>query len=279
MSLRHILATVAAIIDVPLIVYSWLESRADRAQLQATLAAQQQMIDLAESREHESAAELKISLDQIAALKRQVQTPAQIISSLPQYLPLPEPITLVPAPRASTQQSSESISSALRPQRGIAAEKGTVASTAPRSSDSHGTFLPDSPAPHRSAADVFSALKFEISNFKSSRAFTAPVKDAAPPRDAQSPDQLATSSGNAEIPDADLKPLYDFVQDCRACQAQLAAANANLTDEQARSAALARERDAAVTAAKGGGFLRQLKRDAKWLTIGAVAGVVLARTR
>ena len=250
MSLRHILATVAAIIAVPLIVYSWLESRADRAQLQATLAAQQQMIDLAESREHESAAELKISLDQIAALKRQVQTPAQIISSLPQYLPLPEPITLEPAPRASTQQSSESISSALRPQRGIAAEKGTVASTAPRSSDSHGTFLPDSPA-----------------------------KDAAPPRDAQSPDQLATSSGNAEIPDADLKPLYDFVQDCRACQAQLAAANANLTDEQARSAALARERDAAVTAAKGGGFLRQLKRDAKWLTIGAVAGVVLARTR
>jgi type II secretory pathway pseudopilin PulG len=131
MSLRHILAAIAAIIAVPLIVYSWLESRADRAQLQATLAAQQQMIDAAESREHESAAELKTSLDQIAVLKRQVQTPAQIISSLPQYLPLPEPITLYPAPRASALQSSQLTGSSPNPQQGIALEKGTVAPRAP----------------------------------------------------------------------------------------------------------------------------------------------------
>jgi predicted nucleic acid-binding Zn ribbon protein len=139
--------------------------------------------------------------------------------------------------------------------------------------------MPDSPAPHRSATDVLAALKSEISNFKSSRSLTSPVPNAAPLRDSQSPDQPATSSDNAEIPEADLKPLYDFVQDCRACQAQLAAANANLTDEQARSAALARERNAAVTAAKGGGFWRQLKRNTKWLAIGAAVGVVLARAR
>jgi len=276
MSLRYILAAIAAIIIVPLIIYSWLESRADRAQLQATLAAQQQMIDAAESREHESAAELKTSLDQIAVLKRQVQTPAQIISSLPQYLPLPEPITLDPAPRASALQSSQMIGSSPDPQQGIAAEKGTIA---PRAPCDPATSLPDSPAPHRSATDLLSALKSEISNFKSSRSLTSPVPNAALSRDAQTPDHPAKSSSNAEIPEADLKPLYDFVQDCRACQAQLAAANANLTNEQARSAALARERNAAVTAAKGGGFWRQLKRNTKWLAIGAVVGVVLARAR
>jgi len=268
MSLRHILAAIAAIIIVPLIIYSWLESRADRAQLQATLAAQQRMIDAAESREHESAAELKTSLDQIAVLKRQVQTPAQIISSLPQYLPLPEPITLGPAPRASALQSSQLIGSSADPQQGIAAEKGTIAPRAPCD-----------PAPHRSATDLLSALKSEISNFKSSRSLTSPVPNAVLSREAQTPDQAATSSGNAEIPKADLKPLYDFVQDCRACQARLAAANANLTNEQARSAALARERNAAVTAAKGGGFWRQLKRNTKWLAIGAAVGVVLAKAR
>jgi hypothetical protein len=276
MSLRHTLATVAVIIAVPLIVYSWLESRADRAQLRATLAAQQQMIDLAESREHESAAELKTSLDQIAVLKRQVQTPAQIISSLPQYLSLPEPVTLGPEPRASALQSSQLIPSSPSPQQGVAAEKGTVA---PRAPSDPATSLPNSAAPHRSATDLLSALKSEISNFKSSRSLTSPVPNAATSRDAQTPDQPATSSGNAEIPEADLKPLYDFVQDCRACQAQLAAAKANLTDEQARSAALARERNAAVTAAKGGGFWRQLKRNTKWLAIGAALGVVLARAR
>jgi hypothetical protein len=276
MSLRHILAAIAAIIAVPLIVYSWLESRADRAQLQATLAAQQQMIDAAESREHESAAELKTSLDQIAVLKRQVQTPAQIISSLPQYLPLPEPITLYPAPRASALQSSQLTGSSPDPQQGIALEKGTVA---PRAPSDPATSLPDSPPHHRPATDLLSALKSEISNFKSSRSLTSPVPNAASSRGAQTPDQPATHSGNAEIPDADLKPLYDFVQDCRACQAQLAAANANLIDEQARSVALARERNAAVTAARGGGFWRQLKRNTKWLAIGAAVGVVLARGR
>ncbi len=215
MSLRHILAAVVSVIAVSLIVSSWLESRAERAQLQATLAAQQRLIDAAGAREHDSAAALKTTLDQIAALKRQVQTPQQIITSLPQYLPLPQPITLDSTPHAISPQSSQPSDPSSRPHQGIATEKGTAATGAP--------------------------------------------------------------SGSAEIPDADLKPLYDFVQDCRACQAQLAAANASIKDEQARSSALARERDAAVTAAKGGSFWRQLKRNTKWLTIGAAAGVVLSR--
>jgi len=78
----------------------------------------------------------------------------------------------------------------------------------------------------------------------------------------------------AQIPAADLAPLYDYVQDCRACQLQLTAAKENATDDAAKIRALTRERDAAVTAAKGGSFWLRLKRNAHWLAIGAAVGVV-----
>ena len=42
------------------------------------------------------------------------------------------------------------------------------------------------------------------------------------------------------------------MQDCRACQARLAAATQNSADDAAKIAALTRERDAAVTVSKGG---------------------------
>ncbi len=81
----------------------------------------------------------------------------------------------------------------------------------------------------------------------------------------------------AILPAEDLKPLYDFALDCKACQAKLAAAQADLTDERAKTAVLTRERDEAVRAAKGGSFLRRVARNAKWLAIGAAAGAIAAR--
>jgi len=81
----------------------------------------------------------------------------------------------------------------------------------------------------------------------------------------------------AVIPAADLKPLYDFSLDCRACQAKLAAAQADLTDEQAKTAVLTRERNEAVRAAKGGSLLRRIARNAKWLAIGVAAGAIAAK--
>jgi hypothetical protein len=81
-----------------------------------------------------------------------------------------------------------------------------------------------------------------------------------------------------QFPVEDLKPLYDFVQDCRACKAQLDAARADLTDERERSAAVAKERDAAIKAAKGGSFWKRLGRSVKWFALGAGVGVILART-
>jgi hypothetical protein len=81
----------------------------------------------------------------------------------------------------------------------------------------------------------------------------------------------------ADFPAADLKPLYDFALDCKACQAQLAAAQGDLKDEQVKEKALSRERDDALRAAKGGSVLRRVARAAKWFAIGAAAGAIAAK--
>jgi hypothetical protein len=84
----------------------------------------------------------------------------------------------------------------------------------------------------------------------------------------------AAPQSTAEIPAADLAPLYSHVQDCRACQLQLTAAKQNATDDAAKILALTHERDAAVTAAKGGPVWLRLKRNAHWLAIGAAVGAL-----
>lgn len=81
----------------------------------------------------------------------------------------------------------------------------------------------------------------------------------------------------ADFPAADLKPLYDFALDCKACQAQLAAAQGDLKDEQTKEKALSRARDAALREAKGGSVLRRVARAAKWFAIGAAAGAIAVR--
>ena len=89
----------------------------------------------------------------------------------------------------------------------------------------------------------------------------------------------SAARGSAAVPDvrvpsADLKPLFDFVQDCRACEAQLTAAQQDLADERTKSAALSKERDAAVKAAKGGTAWTRTLRAVKWAGIGFVVGYV-----
>ncbi len=102
---------------------------------------------------------------------------------------------------------------------------------------------------------------------------------AIPPTPRQSNSALAPLNASqlptepvAQIPSVDLKPLYDYVQDCRACQAQLAAAKQNASDDAAKISALTRERDAAITASKGGAFWRRLRRNAIWFGVGAALG-------
>jgi hypothetical protein len=75
------------------------------------------------------------------------------------------------------------------------------------------------------------------------------------------------------IPAEDLKPLYDLVLDCRACQAERESLRKDLDDEHAKQVALSKERDAAVTAARGGSIWTRTKRAAKWVGIGIIIGL------
>ncbi len=82
---------------------------------------------------------------------------------------------------------------------------------------------------------------------------------------------------SATIPAADLKPLFDFAATCKECQAKLATLQQDKVDDGVKIGALTKERDEAVTAAKGGTKWQRLKRAGKWFLIGAAAGAVAAK--
>lgn len=131
---------------------------------------------------------------------------------------------------------------------------------APGTASASASFDPSTPVQQGTASPASAALNSRGKGIASSEKKTPNPADELP------------SSPAAQIPAADLKPLYDYVQDCRACQAQLAAARQDATDNAQKLAALTRERDAAITAAKGGGFWRRLRRNALWFVVGAGAG-------
>lgn len=89
-----------------------------------------------------------------------------------------------------------------------------------------------------------------------------------------SPGEIPTTT--ISVPQPDLVPLYDDLQDCRANADQADSLKKDLSDEKNRSAALQRERDAAVAAAHGGTFFVRLKRSAKWFVIGAATAAAIA---
>lgn len=72
------------------------------------------------------------------------------------------------------------------------------------------------------------------------------------------------------IPPADISPLFSFATECQACKLKLQA-------DQAQIAQLTTERDAALKAAKGGGFWRRTGTALKWLGIGVGVGVTVAK--
>ena len=180
----------AALLLALAVFFSWRADRRDRSQLESELAATKQLLAAADTRQHDRDAQLAQTLATLAAEKRTIVTPAQIIHDLPTQLPLPSPIVLQSAPAS-----------------------------------------PSSPSPKT----------------------------------------------NAVIPAEDLKPLYDFTIDCKACQSRLTTAQADLTDEHQKTVALTRERDDALRIARGGSLLRRITRAAKWFLIGAAAGAVAAK--
>ena len=207
------IAEYALVIVLALAIFiSWREDRRDRSQLAAQLAAAQQSLNEASARQHDRDALLDKSLADLAAQKRSVLTPAEILRALPLQISLPAPITGVSRVRATLGSP--------------AANTGNASSGGA------------SPAP-------------------------TSLSNSAP--------------GGAVIPREDLKPLYDFALDCKACQAKLAASQSDLQDEKAKTTTLTKERDEAVRAAKGGGTWRRVTRAAKWFFIGAAAGIIAAK--
>jgi hypothetical protein len=185
----HIIATFAALIAAAFIADNWRTAHRNSAQLTATLAAQNALIEQAAVQEQQRNAQLSAALALIAAEKKRVQTPQQAVEALPSVLPpLPLPVKVS---------------------------------------------LPD-------------------------------ITQSPKPGDA--------SPASISIPQSDLIPLYDSLQDCRACALERDVTKKNLADEQARAAALARERDAAIAAAHGGNFWSRLKHATKWFMIGVAAG-------
>jgi type II secretory pathway pseudopilin PulG len=180
----------AALLLALAVFFSWRADRRDRSQLESELAATKQLLAAADTRQHDRDAQLAQTLATLAAEKRTIVTPAQIIHDLPTQLPLPSPIVLQSVPAS-----------------------------------------PNSRSPKTSAV----------------------------------------------IPAEDLKPLYDFTIDCKACQSKLTTAQADLTDERQKTVALTRERDDALRIARGGSILRRITRAAKWFLIGAAAGAVAAK--
>lgn len=81
------------------------------------------------------------------------------------------------------------------------------------------------------------------------------------------------------FPLQDLKPLFDFASDCKACQVRLATALGDLKDEQAKTATVSRERDDALRVVKGGTVWHRVAVAAKWFALGAAAGAVAVKLR
>jgi hypothetical protein len=234
-----------AILLVAMAFHAWLAEHDDRLRLEATLTTQKQALDSANLREQDRAATLKDTLAQIEALKRQTQTPAQILSALPKFLALPQPITLTspqsaapPAQQGTVRQETE--------------QRGTAHSESLPCTGKKDCTKPATPSSHASATSDATSLE-------------SPAAMPANP-------QELPDAPTAQIPAADLKPLFDFVQDCRSCQAQLAAAKQDSTDNATKLAAVTKERDAAIATAKGGTFWQRLHRNALWFAVGAAAG-------
>jgi hypothetical protein len=294
----EIAAFCAALLLAALIFHAWLAAHDDQLRLASTLATQKQAIDAADARERDRNATLKDALAQIDALKRNAQneTPAQLARALQDALHLPQAITIsgaplsndahapdaraagvltAPLPPSTTQQQApeNSRQETQRPKLLLDLLLHRTPNT--KVSADNANAVPaqtQSPSPN-TQSDSAASSQNQQGTAASLPAPNSTAANPAPSRSNAASSGAATQS-SAEIPAADLAPLYNYVQDCRACQLQLTAAKQNASDDAAKVRALTRERDAAVTAAKGGPIWLRLKRNAHWLAIGAAIGAV-----
>jgi type II secretory pathway pseudopilin PulG len=213
----ELIAFAIAILIAAMAAHAWLASRDEQRRLATTLSQQKQLLEAADARERTRQSALSQTLAKIENLKRTTKTPQQIVKAIPQYVPLPQPITLMSGQQGTTTLKDSSGESERRTSEGVS----------------------DGPVPQSSDQTRIDCL-----------------------------DTVLPSAPAAQIPSADLKPLFDYIQDCRACQAQLAVAKQNAADDASKIAALTKQRDAAITATKGGTTWCRLRRNALWFAIG-----------
>jgi hypothetical protein len=295
----QISAVIAAVILVAMVFYSWLASHDEQLRMKTTIAAQKLQLDAADARERARATALDQTLAQIQKLKHDTQTPEEILSQLPQYLNLPQPITLNPSP--GENHSQPAVASDVGQGKN---KKGTglrlfgrswfAPKTAPASSDERASgSVASSPISEAASSKAASASNDATAQTLASIEGKTRSNSSPGPADAlvELPDaakrtqvpfshdripsaisQDAATPLSAQIPAADLKPLYDYVQDCRSCQAQLTAAQQTRADDATKLTAMTHERDAALIAAKGGTIWRRFRRNLNWFLLGAAVG-------
>src|SRR5712671_891761 len=101
------LAEISVVSLLALAVYfSWRADRRDRSQLESELAATKQLL-AADARQHDRDIQLAQTLASLAAEKRTIVTPAQIVRELPSQIPLPFPMVLQPTPASPNQPSPQ----------------------------------------------------------------------------------------------------------------------------------------------------------------------------
>jgi len=100
------LAEIAAAFLLAIAVYfSWRADRRDRSQLESELAATKQLLTAAVARQHDRDNQLAQTLATLAAEKRRIVTPAQIVRELPSQIPLPSSVVLQSAPASADSPS------------------------------------------------------------------------------------------------------------------------------------------------------------------------------
>lgn len=133
-----------AVLLAAMAFHAWLTEHDDRLRLQATISTQKQALGAADVREHDRAATLQDTLAQIDALKRQTQTPAQVLRDLPKFLSLPQPITLNSPQSATPAIQQGTVQAKITP---CVVKKGCPSPThSAAASPTDATPAPESPA-------------------------------------------------------------------------------------------------------------------------------------
>jgi type II secretory pathway pseudopilin PulG len=101
----RVAAGVIVLIALVAIYVSWRAEIRSRAELAAELAAAKQALTVVEQRQQARDAKLADTLAAIAAEKRAVRSPAQIVRDLPNEIPLPVPIVIQNIPSSEPSGS------------------------------------------------------------------------------------------------------------------------------------------------------------------------------